>query len=363
MTIKNSAHRNESLDPQIIIERLRAEIVRLRKELAIARGEAEEEPIGPEESERLVAQLKEFASGRAEMPPLSHSRVVFCMDWLRASGGGTGKAAAAAAVETATSSDPELRKALNKLAKKLQTREVEIGVLVNMLNQRKNRAVAWTQTSSATGGETRPVERPKVDKKDAFKEYVRNHPSYRAIEANNATMRKKIGTAKELAVTAQALKGRIGALKQELRDRAEADDGDEELEELGTEVMRETERYMKMCDEMRSLRKEVETIQAMIENATKQVKRDFANFWTTQEEQQAAAPSHASAPAPQQQQQQQVVRTPLSGRGSKRDSPASAELGLTGDPQADEWIRKYSESKAAFLKKAEEVRRSQTPEE
>jgi hypothetical protein len=154
-------------------------------------------------------------------------------------------------------SDPELRKAMNKLAEKLQTREVESGVLVNMLNQRKNRAVAWTQTSTAAGGESQRIELPKLDKTQAFQEFVRNHRKYAVVEANNATIREKIQQTKELGDAAQALKANIGNAKQELQQMADDGADDDALADLGVQIAQDTDRYMKMCADMRILKKEV----------------------------------------------------------------------------------------------------------
>jgi uncharacterized protein YceH (UPF0502 family) len=47
MTIKNSARANVSVDLQVLIRQLRAEVIRLKHKLAIARGEESEEPLTP----------------------------------------------------------------------------------------------------------------------------------------------------------------------------------------------------------------------------------------------------------------------------------------------------------------------------
>jgi kinesin family protein 6/9 len=58
MSIENTAKANISIDPNVLISQLRAEIVRLKHELAIAQGEEQEEPVMPEGSERLVLCLR-----------------------------------------------------------------------------------------------------------------------------------------------------------------------------------------------------------------------------------------------------------------------------------------------------------------
>jgi kinesin family protein 6/9 len=403
MSIENTAKANISIDPNVLISQLRAEVVRLKHELAIAQGEEQEEPVTPEESERLVLCLKAFLSGREPMPPMSPSRVSFCFDWLRINGvapsDDQGDGSGVPSQSPPRMGDPELRKAMNKLAKKLQTREVEIGVLVNMLNQRKNRAVAWTQTSTAAGGESQRIELPKLDKKQAFQEFVRNHRKYAVVEANNATMREKIQQAKELGDAAQALKAKIGNTKQELQQKADDGADDDALADLGAQIAQDTDRYMKMCADMRTLKKEVETITAMTTQATKQVKRDFANFWMSHQSQQDDGPPSGRASRPPEDRNADPCGEPpvlrlgasgsdgtgrrsarrssggsdadaravrdirASGGGRLAESPSGGErpeLKLTGDPLADEKIRKFAESRAAFLKKAEEARRSQS---
>jgi hypothetical protein len=164
-----------------------------------------------------------------------------------ASSGEQGDASGRPALSPPRIGDPELRKAMSKLAKHLQAREVEIGVFVNMLNQRKNRAVAWTQTSTAAGSESQRIELPKLDKKQAFQKFVRNHRKYAVVEANNAAIPKKIQQAKELGDAAQALKAKIGNAKQELQETADDGPDDHALADLGAQIARDTDRYMKLC--------------------------------------------------------------------------------------------------------------------
>jgi hypothetical protein len=269
MTLKNNAKANILVDPQIFISLLRAEIVRLKHDLAFAHGEEDETELTPEETERLVASLRNFLSGREPLPPMSPSRVSFCFDWIRANGGSE---ETAKVTETDSSmGDQERRKAMTKLAKKLQSREVEIGALVNMLNQCKNRAIASTQTSLAVGSESEHVEALKVEKKEAFKKFVRSHPKFAAVKANNATTCAKTQQAKELKV-------HIARQKSGFQQRASEGADGAELADIVAELTREANRYMRMCADMRALKKEVETLQAMLEVATWQVKKDFATF-------------------------------------------------------------------------------------
>lgn len=365
MSIKNNARVNMSLDPQVLIAQLRAEIVRLKHELAVARGEEDEVDIGPEETQRLIDMIKTFMHGKEPMPAMSQSRAAFCFDWIRSMGytgvpsesKGVSGDGAPSSPRQLVMSDAQTKKAMNKLARKLQRREVEIGVLVNMLNQRKNRAIAWTQTNLATGSESQAIETPPVNKKDAFKDFLQNHPKFRGIEANNETMKKKIMTAKALAEDAHALKAKITQAKADLKQKTEgedADDQEESIAELSSQIAQDTERYMKMCSEMKTLKTDVETLKAMIDQGTKQVKKDFADFWMGQ---QRVTPTESAPPAKEE-------RSPsaLSEHGPSRPSSGLA-MKTTGDPQADEKIRKFAEQREQFRNKLDELRRSQHPGE
>ncbi len=53
--ISNKAKLNEEMDPQLVIERLKREISKLKAELAIARGEGNENDVLPDyEIERYI---------------------------------------------------------------------------------------------------------------------------------------------------------------------------------------------------------------------------------------------------------------------------------------------------------------------
>ncbi|KAH0793513.1 Kinesin-like protein KIF6 [Histomonas meleagridis] len=342
MTIKNNAVENISMDPKILIEKLRAEILRLRKELAVARGEEEDKPMTEEEKDQLKDAINDFMKGVSDLPTISPSKIPFCLEYVRDNGlgGGASKSEAPQIV-----GDKELRKAVSKLGKKLQSRENEISVLVNMLNQRKNRSVAWVQTNmDGNGGEA--IETKPLDKKEAFKQFVQNHPRYRSIEQNTNLMKKKLIEAKSLAEEAHKLKNQASELKQTLKQRSEqlSDEelvSDAQMSELKSSISKCADSYMKICADMQARKREVETIKTMVESYKKQIKRDFASFWLGQTES-----SGSTVPEGARDEEVGVLIK-------------SNEFEATGDALADEAMRRFRKSKELFMKKAEEVQRRQ----
>ena len=107
-----------------------------------------------------------------------------------------------------------------------------------------------------------------------------------------------------------------------------------------------------MCNDMKTLKTEVETIKAMIDQGTKQVKKDFAAFWMGQQRPSLAEPSPAIT--------EQRSPSALSEHGPSRPS-SGLSMKSTGDPQADEKIRKFAEQREQFRNKLDELRRSQHP--
>jgi hypothetical protein len=121
---------------------------------------------------------------------------------------------------------------------------------------------------------------------------------------------------------------------------------DEAIKELRNTISSDSASYMKLCGDMAELKRQVELIEQMKTAAAKIIKRDFQEFWMGKERSSNLA-SVGSRPAPAPEER------PTSGM-------RPSELKLTGDPQADEKIRKFAEYRAAFHKKAEEARMSQT---
>jgi len=346
MTIKNSAKANISMDPKVLIARLREEIVKLRHEIAVLRGEESEEPLGQKEKEDLERAITDFLAGKSDAPHINPSRFGFVLDLIKTRGLSYESTTKEQTNEKSSSiiGDPELKKAVAVLQKKLKRAESEIEVLVGMLNQKKNRSVAWTQTtvnseSEVTSGFLK-TEQKIEDKSEVFKKFYHNHPKYRAIEANKKVMIEKISAAKNLTQTGYKIKEEIEALRRHIKERKESitDDeleNDDLLNKMNKDVRDKVNIYMQVSSEIRIIKEEAETIDTMIQSCKKQVKRDFATFWEGQINQ-----SGSSVPI------------------SMTNKIVLEEARSTGDPQADAAIEEFRKKREAFLKKASEVRNS-----
>ena len=393
MTIKNNAKINVSTDPRVLIQRLREEIARLKHELAVARGEENEEPITPEEAERLRKYVKDFMSGQNEMPSLSKSRIEFCWDYVR-SHGFSDKAASAQLKEIGDDdegkdekqsdnsplkqmSDPQLRKALSKLARKLQRREAEISVLVNMLNQSKHRLNAYVQTNidedDTAQEEIQQQPTDPQEKEEAWRKFRQNHPKYSAIIANQKTYEEKIRSAKSIGAQAKMLKAKVEENKARLTQRLNEVEGkdydsDPILIDLRTQILNDTNTYTKMVNDLQSLKAEVTTIQTLIKQIKKQIQGDFIDFWMGHlkpSQRNGAVQMNYSIQNKQPSHQSTEVNTSVksslsSPQLSQIPSGRRTPLESTGDEQADEAILQFEKQKADFLKKAEAARRSRS---
>ncbi|OHT07077.1 Kinesin-like protein KIF6 [Tritrichomonas foetus] len=397
MTIKNSAKMNISTDPQVLIKRLREEINRLKHELAVARGEENEEAITPEEAERLKKYVRDFMSGQNEMPSLSKKRIEYCWEYVRTHGFSDKQAAAqlveiddddpnksGTKVESAQNSpqklmsDPELRKAASKLARKLQRREAEISVLVGMLNQSKNRLNAYVQTNIDEDDTAQEEIQPppsKEEKEEAWRKFRQNHPKYSAIIANQKTYEDKIKSAKTIGAQAKALKARVEESKARLSQRLNEVEGkdyesDPVLIELRSSILSDTNQYTKMVNDLQSLKAEVTTIQTLIKQLKKQIQGDFIDFWMGHiKPSQRKAETSVQFQIPQQgniqqqhhhQSRQQAAVAPAPAPPMQVPSGRRTPIESTGDEQADEAILQFEKQKADFLQKAEAARRSRS---
>lgn len=432
MTIKNNAKVNVSADPQVLIARLRQEICRLKDELAIERGEKNEEPIDLEEADRLKQYVRNFMSGKDEMPSLSKKRVEFCWDYVRTHGFSDKQAQLADSTngdEKGESlndegskpdggkqmSDPELRKAAQKLAKKLQRREAEISVLVNMLNQSKSRLNAYVQTNIADNDENDndyndndndneqaqqpPVPENPQEKAEAWKKFMLNHPKYSALISNQKTLEAKITSAKTISTKAKQMKSTVEENKEKLKERfAEIEGKDTESDpvmiDLTNKIYSDTNQYTKMVNELTSLKHEVQTIQKIIQQLKKTIKGDFTDFWmshlkpsqnqrmkqnipsvhvnasSTVSDASVSISSISSEAAPQQSS----LRRPKSRNSSSLSSSASAPdpnhpkeiddeivIQSTGDERADELIKQFEQKKKQYLS-SKSVKKQQPPQ-
>lgn len=360
MTIKNRATMNVSTDPRILIEKLRKEIVRLRHELAVALGEEEDTPITPDEMESIQNQITEYMGGRSEFPQLTPSRFKAAFDFASTNFSTTAKIEQKEEKKAGgVIGDPELKKAIAELQKINRIRENENKILVNMISDMKSggskaamcEAYSQTNIDGGDSGSATVTNRPQrtEDKAEVFRRFYKNHPKFRAIEANKKIMGEKVAQAKSLTNEGHALKKEIEAMRQEvheLSDQTAEDDesGNKVIDEKNSELRAKIQRYMSLANDVRSLKTEIETIDKMIQANKKQVKKDFTSFWGND-----GAMLAGTAP-------------PEKRNETKPSAPANTQTTLnepTGITEVDEMMKKFRATRESILKKAAETRNSQ----
>jgi kinesin family protein 6/9 len=138
-SVQNLARQNEKMDPEIEIARLREEVKKLRHQLAVALGQEEEGELDENEKEEIRNYYDRFVNEGIELPFFTPSRLQYLFRLMKERGFGK------ESKQEIIISDSEMKKNLQQLGKKLRQRENEIATLVNVLNQKKDKAMAWTQ--------------------------------------------------------------------------------------------------------------------------------------------------------------------------------------------------------------------------
>lgn len=335
MSIKNNATANVSLDPKVLIEKLRQEIIRLKHELAVARGEEEDKPMTDEERDQLIEEITSYIQQKSQFPQINPSRFKFVVDYVYenfSNGDIKPGQQTDEPKKQSNISDEELKKAVNALNKKNKQYENEIMVLVKMLNNRESKADTWTQTS--TGTSQRIVqERKPVDKKEAFQKFIVNHRKYRAIQLNKKVYAEKVEEAKNLSTSGKSLKQEIEGIRQNLNEIEDEEQRKQILQELNQKMSS----YEGLRKRLESLKDELATIDDMNKVNKKEIKKDFEAFWV----------EHYGKVNEQVEQEKTLPK------------PEQVETHV-GDQQADEIINQFYAKKDEFLKKLADTRQSRS---
>lgn len=355
MLIRNRAFKNLSQDPQLLIKALRAEIVKLRHDLAVALGEKEDTPVSDSELKQIQHQITEYMNGRSDFPLLTPSRFKVAFDYASTHFSGSGgDASRVEKIERVEISDTELKKAITEYQKMIKRREAENEVLVALLT--KNKSEAWTQTNIYSGESTSGsniVQKKPESKADVFQKFFLNHPKHRNIEANKKLMMQKIDEAKQLTNKGHDLKAEINTLREHIKELDE--DKEEEYQGRNDELRSKIQTYMDITSRIKSLKQEIETIDQMTKACKNQVKKDFSEFWNNHCSQFEATSSGTGQPS---LESSVVTSSKLDFEATNSTSQYSTIK--TGDAAADEIISKFEESKAQFLRMAKEARSSKS---
>lgn len=150
--IQNKLIRNETVDPGVIISRLKKEVAELKAELAILKGGEQKDHLSAEDIERCNLMVQDFINTNEHKNLVMPDRLMINQCFyhfktlyknLEKKRGGAPAAAAAALPEAAPSekvvvkSDPAQDQEIQRLNMLVKQRDNEIGILLNYLNKKK----------------------------------------------------------------------------------------------------------------------------------------------------------------------------------------------------------------------------------
>lgn len=349
MSIKNNARANISIDPQVLIQKLRQEIVRLRHELAVARGEEEDKPMDDDEKNQIIEGITAYIQQKSNFPQINPSRFKFAVDYIHENFANTEikqitNSEEPKAQKASILSDDEVKKAISALQKKNKQYENEINVLVKMLNNRESKADTWTQTSTGISGKLADTaelaqrvvkERKPVDKKEAFQKFYVNHRKFKAIQLNKKVYEEKVEEAKKLSTTGKELKVDIESVRAQLN----SEEDEEKRKQILQSLSQKMSEYEGLRKRLESIKDELATIDDMNKVNKKEVKRDFAAFW----EEHYGKPNETN--------EQKTVSTSTA-------TPAPEVKTRVGDEKADAIINQFFQKKEEIMRRLAESRQS-----
>ena len=366
VTIKNNVTANVSTDPRILIEKLRAEIARLRHELAVARGEEEDTPITDDERNQLISLLKDYCQGRIDFPSIAPSRFQFCVDYIRENFAPANIPVDENKAKGLSSSpekkplaltDDETRKVIANLQKENKQKENEIEVLVKIIREKQgeSKSNAWTQTrigNVESEVKTETLETKPVDKNEMFKNFYKKHRKFRTIELNKKVMNEKIEEAQKQSQNGKKMRAEIEDLRRELKQMTEENpditNESQEVQDITAQIRQKSSQYIEISNALRNLKDEISAIEVIIKQSKKEVKKDFKDLWDSQFNQEQASSGSLAL---------QRSTTSTSATVSKATTPSDA-FPTTNDPSVDAKLALLRKQKEEFMKKAANFRAS-----
>lgn len=305
--IENSAVLNEEIDPQMLIDKLKREVARLRSELAISRGEGDSnEPLPPYEVERVRQAVEEYLTTEgAELLFADFRKVTEAFSYLKSKVTGPTLAGSNAVL---TDDEQNFAKSQEKLKQLLTHRDNEISVLVNLLNQYqkssgdvklpapasfnkfshvtpfpdlsktdlpKAASSAIVASAASTLGRANNLDEEKLA---AFEEFRKQYPKTQWIEEQKALIKSKYAEAKAFGEKANQARTLIKELKVRLSvqvtdyDDNRAQDGHSALKE---EVALAAADYKRYYQRLKELKVEIEHLQIILDRARQQMTDEF----------------------------------------------------------------------------------------
>lgn len=148
--VSNAVKVNEEVDPQLVIRRLKKEVIELREEIALLKGADEEAgPISDETAGHIRKMVEQFVSDPSPESELSvgpnMAKIRMCFALLKEmvqDGGGPGKKGGGGGGGGGGGpGSEEMEEKVRKLTGQLKQRDNEIVILVNMINEAKKNGV------------------------------------------------------------------------------------------------------------------------------------------------------------------------------------------------------------------------------
>lgn len=329
--IKNTANKNEVIDPSLIITRLRQEISELKAEIRLIKGEGgDRDHLSPEEIEECKALVEEFANNRdpsakillSDMLKINecfyHFKRLYNQVRYQTPTKGS-------MIENGRSMDATTSEEIERMRLLLQQRENELAILVSHIQKKgetmpkfnqlnivpqdeeskfnnsserspsrsdhqmrlQQRSMAEAKQSPAAPTNISITLEQLQDRNQAFDIFRRSYRKNQAMEDNKAILKDKISRAKQLTEVINGSRGRIESIKNEIEQlrRANAAQGlvdadNTPLAHPREEASRnELEKlkgdYRNGVTELKDLKIEIESIQKLIENSRKKMQTDF----------------------------------------------------------------------------------------
>ncbi|KAJ3411076.1 Kinesin- protein 6 [Chytridiales sp. JEL 0842] len=324
--IQNKAVLNEEQDPYAVIARLKKEILRLKAELAIARGEEGDGGELPEyEKARIRQAVEAYVKGEGELVFGDFRKIEEAFRVLKefVLQGHRGNNSAVPSTTTPSissiaSNDPQLSKELDKLRALVTHRDNEINVLLGMINQYKSLHGALPSTarqsstsslsssstllntstprqslSSSIPTPTLEKEKPTIPtftptKAKAFEEFKKGYPGSSFLDTQKEVLKGKYTEAKKMGERAATLRSQVKHLKDLLSapvaDSLSDDERkDEEKKREGwkRELQEGVKGYKEAYEGLKEMKGEVEHLQHLLEQGRLRMQRDFEGWYET----------------------------------------------------------------------------------
>ena len=268
----------------MLIERLKKEIERLRAELALARGEGQDDPLPDYEIERVKNMVDLFIEKNEELVFGDYRKVQAAFNFLRDRVGSK---------VISASGKPVKDEEHSRLKKILKQRDNEIAILVQELRKyeaspdrvfqavprQKQNAVSEVSTNADASTVYNSATNPIFDK------FQREHPSWNWMEEQKEALKQKYQKAKETGEKANSLRAEISKFLIISRlfilaehFKAALEELDEPREDLKIELHDKMKAYKDKVTKLKDLKIEIEHLQHLMEQARARIQRDFENY-------------------------------------------------------------------------------------